>query len=217
MKREIKSYVHVRSRTSKQDFKVLDSFKNSTFYSLEELPDISKLLPEGRINILEIGFGDGKNLFQKAAFNPEINFYGIEIYKAGIASLLKKINSDDLKNICLIFGDAKKFLAKIDAPFFDFIFILFPDPWPKKRHWKRRLIDKEFLLLLKKRLKNKGRLIVKTEWQDYAKNLANELVNFPTCNNDDSLGFLRPIKTKYERKGEEEGRTIFTYISHLNE
>ena len=121
------------------------------------------------------------------------------------------------KNICLIFGDAKKFLAKIDAPFFDFIFILFPDPWPKKRHWKRRLIDKEFLSLLKKRLKNKGRLIVKTDWQDYAKNLANELVNFPTCNNEDSLGFLRPIKTKYERKGEEEGRTIFTYISDLNE
>ena len=87
----------------------------------------------------------------------------------------------------------------------------------KKRHWKRRLIDKEFLSLLKKRLKNKGRLIVKTDWQDYAKNLANELVNFPTCNNEDSLGFLRPIKTKYERKGEEEGRTIFTYISHLNE
>ena len=110
MNREIKSYVHVRSRTSKQDFKVLESFKNSTFYSLEELPNISKLLPEGRINILEIGFGDGKNIFQKAASNPEINFYGVEIYKAGIASLLKKINSNDLKNICIQFINTLKIL-----------------------------------------------------------------------------------------------------------
>ena len=156
--------MHVRSRTSKKDLKIFEKFKNKNFFELNEVSRLSKLLPEKKINILEIGFGDGNNLIEKAMANSNMNFYGIEVFKSGIASVLKQVQIHDLKNICLFYGDAKDFLEKIEKSFFDFIFILFPDPWPKKKHWKRRLIDQNFLNLVKQNLKEKGRLIVKTDW-----------------------------------------------------
>ena len=158
--------MHVRSRTSKKDLEIFEKFKNKNFFDSKEVCHISKLLPEKKINILEIGFGDGNNLIEKAMANSNMNFYGIEVFKSGIASVLKQVQIQDLKNICLFYGDAKDFLVKIEKPFFDFIFILFPDPWPKKKHWKRRLIDQNFLNLVKQNLTEKGRLIVKTDWED---------------------------------------------------
>ena len=91
MKREVKSFVHVRSRTSKKDEEIFEKFKNKNFFVSKEVNNLSKLLSEKRINVLEIGFGDGKNLIEKAKTNSEMNFYGIEVYKSGIASLLKQI------------------------------------------------------------------------------------------------------------------------------
>ncbi len=124
--------MHVRSRTSKKDLEIFEKFKNKNFFDSKEVSDLSKLLPKKKINILEIGFGDGKNLIEKAKINSDMNFYGIEVFKSGIASVLKQAQIHDLDNVCLFYGDAKDFLLKIEKPFFDFIFILFPDPWPKK-------------------------------------------------------------------------------------
>ena len=118
-------------------------FKNKNFFDSKEVSQLSKLLPGKKINILEIGFGDGNNLIEKAMANSNMNFYGIEVFKSGIASVLKQVQIQDLKNICLFYGDAKDFLEKIEKPFFDFIFILFPDPWPKKKHLKKRLINQK--------------------------------------------------------------------------
>ena len=216
MKREVKSFVHVRSRTSKKDEEIFEKFKNKNFFVSKEANNLSKLLSEKRINVLEIGFGDGKNLIEKAKTNSEMNFYGIEVYKSGIASLLKQIQIHELNNICLFYGDAKDFLIKIEKSFFDFIFVLFPDPWPKKKHWKRRLIDQNFLNLLKQNLKEKGCLIIKTDWQDYADNLEKDLKAFKVSHDEKILQLLKPLQTKYERKAIEEGREVFTYISYLN-
>ena len=93
----------------------------------------------------------------------------------------------------------KDFLVKIEKPFFDFIFILFPDPWPKKKHWKRRLINKNFLILIKQNLKEKGSLIVKTDWQDYADDIK-DFAEFKVMDDSNILQSLKPIKTKYEGK-----------------
>ena len=81
--------MHVRSRTSKKDLEIFEKFKNKNFFDLKEVSHISKLLPEKKINILEIGFGDGNNLIEKAMANSNMNFYGIEVFKSGIASVLK--------------------------------------------------------------------------------------------------------------------------------
>jgi len=208
--------VHVRSRTSKKDLEIFERYKNNNFFDSKEVSDLSKLLPKKKINILEIGFGDGKNLIEKAKINSDMNFYGIEVFKPGIASVLKQVQIQDLDNICLFYGDAKDFLVKIEKPFFDFIFILFPDPWPKKKHWKRRLINKNFLILIKQNLKEKGSLIVKTDWQDYADDIKKDFAEFKVMDDSNILQSLKPIQTKYEGKAIEEGRKIFTYISDLN-
>ena len=208
--------MHVRSRTSKKDLEIFEKFKNKNFFDSKEVSQLSILLPEKKINILEIGFGDGNNLIEKAMANSNMNFYGIEVFKSGIASVLKQVQIHDLKNICLFYGDAKDFLIKIEKSFFDFIFVLFPDPWPKKKHWKRRLIDQNFLNLLKQNLKEKGCLIIKTDWQDYADNLEKDLKAFKVSHDEKILHLLKPLQTKYERKAIEEGREVFTYISYLN-
>ena len=208
--------MHVRSRTSKKDLEIFERYKNNNFFDSKEVSDLSKLLPKKKINILEIGFGDGKNLIEKAKINSDMNFYGIEVFKPGIASVLKQVQIQDLDNICLFYGDAKDFLVKIEKPFFDFIFILFPDPWPKKKHWKRRLINKNFLILIKQNLKEKGSLIVKTDWQDYADDIKKDFAEFKVMDDSNILQSLKPIQTKYEGKAIEEGRKIFTYISDLN-
>ena len=208
--------MHVRSRTSKKDLEIFEKFKDKNFFDSKEVSDLSKLLPKKKNNILEIGFGDGKNLIEKAKINSDMNFYGIEVFKPGIASVLKQVQIQDLDNICLFYGDAKDFLVKIEKPFFDFIFILFPDPWPKKKHWKRRLINKNFLILIKQNLKEKGSLIVKTDWQDYADDIKKDFAEFKVMDDSNILQSLKPIQTKYEGKAIEEGRKIFTYISDLN-
>ena len=207
--------MHVRSRTSKKDLKIFEKFKNKNFFELNEVSHLSKLLPEKKINILEIGFGDGNNLIEKAMANSNMNFYGIEVFKSGIASLLKQVQIHDLKNIFLFYGDAKDFLEKIEKHFFYFIFILFPDPWPKKKHWKRRLIDQNFLNLIKQNLKEKGRLIVKTDWQDYADDIKKDFAEFKVVHDSNVLQSLKPIQTKYEGKAIEDGREVFTYITDL--
>ena len=208
--------MHVRSRTSKKDLEIFEKFKAKNFYDSKEVSDLSKLLPKKKNNILEIGFGDGKNLIEKAKINSDMNFYGIEVFKPGIASVLKQVQIHNLDNVCLFYGDAKDFLVKIEKPFFDFIFILFPDPWPKKKHWKRRLINKNFLILIKQNLKEKGSLIVKTDWQDYADDIKKDFAEFKVMDDSNILQSLKPIQTKYEGKAIEEGRKIFTYISDLN-
>ena len=208
--------MHVRSRTSKKDQEIFEKFKNKNFFYSKEVCNLSKLLPERKINILEIGFGDGDNLIETAMANSNMNFYGIEVFKSGIASILKQVQIHDLDNICLFYGDAKDFLVKIEKPFFDFIFILFPDPWPKKKHWKRRLIDQNFLNLIKQNLKEKGLLIVKTDWQNYADDIKKDFSEFKVSDDSNVLQSLKPIQTKYERKAIEEGRKVFTYISDLN-
>ncbi len=208
--------MHVRSRTSKKDLEIFQKFKNNNFFDSKEVSDLSKLLPKKKNNILEIGFGDGKNLIEKAKINSDMNFYGIEVFKSGIASVLKQVQIHNLDNVCLFYGDAKDFLVKFEKPFFDFIFILFPDPWPKKKHWKRRLIDRNFLILIKQNLKEKGSLIVKTDWQDYADDIKKDFAEFKVIDDSNVLQSLKPIQTKYEGKAIEEGRKIFTYISDLN-
>lgn len=208
--------MHVRSRTSKKDLEIFEKFKDKNFFDSKEVSDLSKLLPKKKNNILEIGFGDGKNLIEKAKINSDMNFYGVEVFKSGIASVLKQVQIHNLDNVCLFYGDAKDFLVKIEKPFFDFIFILFPDPWPKKKHWKRRLINKNFLILIKQNLKEKGSLIVKTDWQDYADDIKKDFAEFKVMDDSNILQSLKPIQTKYEGKAIEEGRKIFTYISDLN-
>ena len=88
---------------------------------------------------LEIGFGSGEIIFKEAKKNPNNIYIGIEYYRRGVAQLLKKIEDYNLKNIKIFHGDAHKFLKNFSGIFFDEVWLFFPDPWPKKRHEKKKV------------------------------------------------------------------------------
>ena len=113
--------------------------------------------------ILEIGFGTGDILFDNALSNPDKLYIGIEYYKKGIAQLLLKIEKYKIKNLRLYYGDALDFIEKAHDSFFDDILIMFPDPWPKKKHWKRRFLNSKSVTEISRSLKDKGNIFFFTD------------------------------------------------------
>ena len=121
---------------------------------------------------VEIGFGMGDTLLQMATDEPTKNFVGIEVHRPGIGKLLHHIAENDLKNLWIICQDAKEAMMNcFESNSIDKIFILFPDPWPKKRHQKRRLIQSNFVALLTEKLKPGGILHLATDWKPYAEQM----------------------------------------------
>ena len=117
--------------------------------------------------LLEIGFGSGEIIFKEARKNPNNIYMGIEYYRRGVAQLLKKIEDHNLKNIKIFHGDAHKFLENFSGIFFDEVWLFFPDPWPKKRHEKRRFIQKESINKLNEVIKPKGNLYISSDDKIY--------------------------------------------------
>ena len=167
---------------------------------------------------VEIGFGNGDALLQMATSRPTTGFVGIEIYRPGIGQFLRGAKDAGLNNVRVFDQDGRDFFAQISTPdSIDEIYILFPDPWPKKRHHKRRLIQKEFLETCANRLSSGGLLCIATDWEDYAQWILNELAAVPAFQNASPGGEyyqgepLRPT-TKYERKALESGATIYNIV-----
>lgn len=121
--------------------------------------------------VLEIGFGGAEHLIAQASRAPETGFIGVEPFIDGVAKALAGVEDHDLGNVRLLRGDARDLAERIPAASLDRIYILFPDPWPKKRHWKRRIISQHFVSHLARVLKPGGRLRFATDvssYQDWA-------------------------------------------------
>ena len=168
---------------------------------------------EFKKNIIEIGFGDGKHLFDLAQANRDIHFIGCEVFINGLGKVLKKIIDNNLKNISLCGLNCLYLLENVKDLSIDKIFIINPDPWEKKRHFKRRLINKEFIALMYKKIKNGGKVIVTTDSSSYFLSILeiikNEKIDFEDTfqkilNKDDELYNI----SKYQKKGIEKGRKI---------
>ena len=148
-------------RISLMNLKLLENYSNK-FYLQEE--QICKLVPyEYNKNILEIGFGNGDNLVNMSLNKPNNLFIGCDAYYNGCVKLLKKIVNKNIKNIKIWPDDIHLIIKKFKKNFFDLILILQPDPWPKKKHKKRRLIQQKFLDDLNQILKYEGKLIISTD------------------------------------------------------
>ena len=156
---------------------------------------------------VEIGFGMGQATLDWAANQPNLNIVGIEIYRPGIGALLAGIERLGLSNLRLLEGDAALLLdGKFEAQSLDEARILFPDPWPKKRHHKRRLIQPAFARLLASRLRPGGRLLLATDSAEYAEWMAEILAAEPTLAAT-STGGERPA-TRFEARGRRLGHRI---------
>jgi tRNA (guanine-N7-)-methyltransferase len=127
--------------------------------------------PQGRGGAaltLEIGFGGGEHLVAQAAAHPEQLFIGVEPFLNGVGSCLRHIEEAGAQNVRLHHGDARDVVARLPDACLDRIYILFPDPWPKTRHWKRRLIQRDFIEGLARVLKPGGDVRFATDWAHYA-------------------------------------------------
>nr|WP_232019233.1 tRNA (guanosine(46)-N7)-methyltransferase TrmB [Sulfuritortus calidifontis] len=184
-------------------------------YRVEPL-DLDAAFGRSAPKILEIGFGMGDSTAKIAAAHPEIDYLGIEVHTPGVGALLKRIGEQNLTNLRLIQHDAVEVLQHMipDASL-DGCHIFFPDPWHKKRHHKRRLIQPGFVALLVKKLKPGAYLHLATDWQDYAEQMLAVLSAEPDLRNS-AEGFAprpeyRPL-TKFEQRGLKLGHGVWDLV-----
>ncbi|MES2676948.1 MAG: tRNA (guanosine(46)-N7)-methyltransferase TrmB [Pseudomonadota bacterium] len=207
----VRSFGRVRTRK-------LSIHKKDLFSNLLPLYQITDLaIPDLKNNpqqiYLEIGFGFGDFLFENAKNNPDILFVGCEPHINGVVNLLAKLESQPLLNIKIYVGDSRIFLEQAQAKTFAKIYILNPDPWPKAKHYKRRLIDLEFFKLLHDKIKIDAKLIIATDSDSYKKWIMSEyfksdLWQWLANSKADWQNFPRNwVQTKYQKKAEVEGRT----------
>ena len=164
--------------------------------------------------ILDIGFGDGELLISMAKEKLDTNFIGVEVYDAGIGHCLKLIEQNKLDNLKVVSGDAVEVMKfGIEDGSLSEINLLFPDPWPKKRHHKRRIINAEFIELMSKKLVSDGLINISTDWENYAEQVIDL---FRSRKDYVKESFLRRDKnTKFEKRGISLGHEIFNFTFRL--
>lgn len=180
--------------------------------------DFPRLFGNQNPVILDIGFGNGESTWQMAMANPDENFLGVEVHRPGVGHLLLKLEAYHLKNVCIACADVVEFLkARVSDDSLAGVRLYFPDPWPKKRHHKRRIVQPEFVTLLGRRIRPGGILHVASDWTPYAEHMLRVMdacAVFENC--APSGGFCpRPewrALTKYEMRGQRLGHHVHDLI-----
>ncbi|QRN04573.1 tRNA (guanosine(46)-N7)-methyltransferase TrmB [Legionella sp. MW5194] len=219
MKRTIKSFVLRAGRTSNRQQQGLEQWLPAYELPLDgDMWDWQTLFNREAETVVEIGFGMGASLLTMALRHPEINFVGIEVHRAGLGSLAADLHEQGVSNVRLVALDAVEiFKTRIAEASLSGIQIFFPDPWPKKRHQKRRLIQPAFVSLLAAKLKKGGFLHCATDWQDYADHMLAVLDNEPKLVNQQAEGGFSPRPetrplTKFEQRGQRLGHGVWDLI-----
>lgn len=164
-KEQLKSFVLRKGRITSNQKNAYNILKDQ--YLVDETFKLESLHSERGI-ALDIGFGAGETTIHLAKSLPETIIVGAEVYLSGIGSVLSKANQEDLKNIKIFHGDVVTFLEeRVPDDFFNLIIMFYPDPWPKRKHHKRRLYKKDFLALIHRKLKKGSIFYFKTDWEHY--------------------------------------------------
>ena len=202
-----KNIITVRGRERSLTPKQRSLFSNLDKYEIDLMALKKDNIHKSKKLFFEIGFGSGDIIYKQAKLNPENIYIGIEYYRKGIAQLIEKIETTKLENLKIFHGDARRVLANIPDEIFDEIWLFFPDPWPKKRHSKRRFIQLEMIELLHRKIKQGGKLLISSDDKNYIawtlslifmRNFFNWLSDEPSDwkhPNNDYFG------SKYEKKG----------------
>ncbi len=223
--RPIRSFVRRNGRMTPAQLRALQTlWPRFGIEAGTERLDPDRLFGRSAPRVLEIGFGNGEALLDMAAHQPERDFIGIEVHEPGVGHALLGAQTRALKNLRLMSHDAVEALTQQFVPSsLDEILIFFPDPWPKKRHHKRRLIQPAFVELLANRLKPGGMLRLATDWQPYAEHMLQVLdgcAELRSCareagarSTDASQQFVprpavRPL-TRFERRGLRLGHAVW--------
>jgi tRNA (guanine-N7-)-methyltransferase len=212
----IRSFVLRAGRTTAGQQRAIDELGPRFLlpYQASTLDLVSAFDGSTKPKILEIGFGMGETTAKIASLRPEDDFIGVEVHPPGVGALLKLIGENELTNLRLIRHDAVEVLENMIAPnSLDGIHIYFADPWHKKRHHKRRLIQPQFVKLLISRLKSGAYLHLATDWHNYAeqmllvlngevglKNTSQEMIKVETFSAEDAISAAESAKQSNEFK-----------------
>ena len=183
---------------------------------VDDLLDLDKVFGRSAPKFLEIGFGMGETTAAIAQAHPQNDYLAIDVHTPGVGSLLKQIEESGLSNLRIIQHDAVEVLQRMLPPeCLDGAHIFFPDPWPKARHHKRRLIQPQFIALLSERLKHGGYVHVATDWEEYAQQILQVLGNEPQLANTAAdyapCPAYRP-STKFEQRGLKLGHGVWDLV-----
>lgn len=164
--------------------------------------------------LVEIGFGNGDALAEFASSNPEWNCVGVEVFRPGIGALINRCDKQDIKNVRIVDGEGLTYLESIPDDSADQIWVLFPDPWPKARHHKRRLVTREFAKVVAQKLKGEGKLTIATDWASYAEEIGEALGDIDALVGGMVNAASERIATKYEKRGIRLGHSVaeFEYV-----
>lgn len=215
--RPIRSFVLRQGRLTAAQERAVDTLLPTFGIPYAAAPlDLEAAFGRPAPKILEIGFGMGGATAQIAAANPERDYLGIEVHTPGVGNLLKLMQEQQLANVRVVQHDAVEVLQQMIADSaLDGVHIFFPDPWPKKRHHKRRLLQAEFVALLCRKLKPGGYLHFATDWEEYAQWTLEVLRAEPRLQNKANDYAPRPEYrplTKFEQRGLNLGHGVWDLI-----
>ena len=216
-RRQIRSFVLRQGRVSKAQRRAHTELLPVYGVPFSPIPlDLDRVFGRAAPRILEIGFGMGETTAAIAQEHPENDYLGIEVHTPGVGSLLKRIADLHLANLRIIQHDAVEVVQHMIAPdALDGVHIFFPDPWPKKRHHKRRLIQPAFVALLASRMKRGARVHACTDWEEYARQMLEVLAAEPALRNTAPGYASRPEtrpETKFERRGLALGHRVWDLV-----
>ncbi len=214
-KRSIRSFVRRTGRLTASQQRALDEIWPSVGVQYGDDPlDWETLFGRDAPRVVEIGFGNGDTLVAQAAERPEADFLGIEVHEPGVGHCLIKLREAEVSNLRLLSHDAVEVLDRqIPQSSVDRINLYFPDPWPKKRHHKRRIVQPAFLELCWRALRAGGALHIATDWANYAEHIDEVLEASPRFELEERREHAgdRPLErpqTKFERRGLKLGHRI---------
>ena len=214
-KRTIRSFVRRAGRITRSQQRALEELWPVYGVAFgHQLLDFETLFGRRAATVVEIGFGNGETLVEQAAANPERNYLGIEVHEPGVGHCLLKADGAGVRNLRIVAHDAIEVLkAQVPPASLTRVNLYFPDPWPKKRHHKRRIVQDSFVDLVADRLNEGGTLNIATDWADYAEHIDEVFSRsdrFTLAERREHAGDApldRP-QTKFERRGLRRGHRI---------
>ena len=202
------SFVRRKGRITKLQEKNLNFLKDYLIKDSSTLNDNTSFDKTA----LEIGFGNGEDFFSFAKEKNDTLFLASEVYKSGIGNLIGKIREHSLENICIYEGDIRDLIFEEEGFRFDEVYIICPDPWPKDRHHKRRLLSRDFFERIQSCLKPNSFIFLSTDWENYAFKIQDILRDFEDKFSIENVKQIPGRElSKFQKKGIKEGRDIYTF------
>ena len=217
--RKIRSFVRREGRLTTGQQHALDTLWPKYGIDMGETAlDLGSIFGNEQPVILEIGFGNGDSLAQMAKGNPGLNYLGIEVHRPGVGHLLYLIEEQGIENLRIMSEDAVEIIKnQIPEQALTGVQLFFPDPWPKKKHHKRRIVQPDFVKLLASRLKPGGFFHMATDWENYAEHMLEVMSAAEDFENSTREGdFIprpdtRPL-TKFEQRGQRLGHGVWDLL-----